>query len=121
MILIEVNCKKFAHNVKKYREQRGYNKGRLSELVGCDISYIGKIERSEKYPKDAEVSTTFIYPLLDEEYHTVKDMPDEVCEEIAQEFIEIVGKINNLEFDRPEKCPNSKFCSYKNLCKMNAI
>lgn len=48
--MIEVNCKKFAHNVKKYREQRGYNKGRLSELVGCDISYIGKIERSEKYP-----------------------------------------------------------------------
>ena len=69
----------------------------------------------------ADISTTFISPLLDEEFHTVKDIPDEVCEEIAQEFIEIVGKINNLEFDRPEKCPNSKFCSYKNLCKMNAI
>ena len=48
--MIEVNCNKFAHNVEKYREQRGYNKGRLPELVGCDISYIGKIERSEKYP-----------------------------------------------------------------------
>ena len=22
----------------------------MSELVGCDVSYIGKIERSEKYP-----------------------------------------------------------------------
>lgn len=48
--MIELNCKKFADNVKKYREAKGYNKGKLSELVGCDISYIGKIERSEKYP-----------------------------------------------------------------------
>ena len=75
----------------------------------------------KQFGATADISTTFIYPLLDEEFHTVKDIPDEVCEEIAQEFIEIVGKINNLEFDRPEKCPNSKFCSYKNLCKMNAI
>ena len=69
----------------------------------------------------ADISTTFIYPLLDEEYHTLKDISDDICEEIAQEFIEIVGKINNLEFDRPSKCPNDKFCDYKNLCKMNAI
>ncbi len=48
--MTELNCKKFADNVKKYREAKGYNKGKLSELVGCDISYIGKIERSEKYP-----------------------------------------------------------------------
>jgi len=48
--MTEVNCKKFAQNVKKYREAKGYNKGKMSELVGCDISYIGKIERSEKYP-----------------------------------------------------------------------
>ena len=44
------NCVKFANNIKKYREQKGYNKSRMSELVGCDLSYIGKIERSEKYP-----------------------------------------------------------------------
>ena len=42
--------KKFADNVKKHREQKGYNKGKMAELVGCDISYIGKIERCEKYP-----------------------------------------------------------------------
>ncbi len=48
--MTEVNCKKFAQNVKKYRKAKGYNKGRMSELVGCDISYIGKIELSEKYP-----------------------------------------------------------------------
>lgn len=48
--MIELNCEKFANNVKKYREQKGYNKSRMSELVGCDISYIGKIERAEKYP-----------------------------------------------------------------------
>jgi putative transcriptional regulator, XRE family len=48
--MIEHKCKKFAQNIKKHREQSGYTKGKLSELVGCDISYIGKIERSEKYP-----------------------------------------------------------------------
>lgn len=48
--MIEVDCEKFAKNVKKYRETKGYNKSRMSELVGCDISYIGKIERAEKYP-----------------------------------------------------------------------
>lgn len=44
------DCKKFAENVKKFRESGKISKSRLSELVGCDISYIGKIERSEKYP-----------------------------------------------------------------------
>lgn len=48
--MIEVNCKKFAENVKKYREIKGYNKTKLCELLDCDLSYIGKIERSEKYP-----------------------------------------------------------------------
>ena len=48
--MIDNNCVKFANNVKKYREQKGYNESRLSELAGCDLSYIGKIERSEKYP-----------------------------------------------------------------------
>ena len=46
----ELDCKKFACNVKKYREKLGYSKGFFSSLVGCDISYIGKIERCEKYP-----------------------------------------------------------------------
>ena len=62
----------------------------------------------------------FIYPLI-KECHTTTDISDAVCEEIAHEFCEIVGKINNLEFDRPQKCPNEKFCSYKNICKMNVI
>ena len=70
---------------------------------------------------NSDVSTTFIYPLLTEDFHTHKEIPDEVCEEIAQEFIEIVSKIRNFEFDKPHKCPNDKFCSYKNLCKMNTI
>lgn len=45
-----VPCKKFAQIVKKIREDKGYSKGKMSELIGCDISYIGKIERSEKFP-----------------------------------------------------------------------
>jgi ATP-dependent exoDNAse (exonuclease V) beta subunit len=75
----------------------------------------------KQFGVDSDVSTTFIYPLLIEEFHTPKDIPDDVCEEIATEFIEIVKKIHNLEFDRPHKCPNDKFCSYKHLCKTNAI
>ena len=46
----EDNCKKFAQNIKKYREERKFSKGKMSELVGCDYPYIGKIERSEKLP-----------------------------------------------------------------------
>ena len=45
--MIELNCKKFVENVKKYRELKGYNKGKILELVGYDLSYIGKIEHFE--------------------------------------------------------------------------
>lgn len=48
--MIENDCRKFAENVTKYRELKGYNKSRLCELVDCDLSYIGKIERGEKFP-----------------------------------------------------------------------
>ena len=48
--MTENYCKQFAQNVKKYREKLGYNKSRMSELLDCDLSYIGKIERSEKFP-----------------------------------------------------------------------
>ncbi len=48
--MIENDCRKFAKNVTKYRELKGYNKSRPCELVDCDLSYIGKIERSEKFP-----------------------------------------------------------------------
>ena len=43
-------CKKFSLNIKKFREAKGFTKGKVSEIVGCDLSYIGKLERSEKYP-----------------------------------------------------------------------
>ena len=48
--MLEDKCKLFAQNVKKYREIKGYSKTKLSELVDCDLTYIGKIEKSEKYP-----------------------------------------------------------------------
>ena len=43
-------CKKFSLHLKKFREAKGFTKGKVSEMVGCDLSYIGKLERSEKYP-----------------------------------------------------------------------
>ncbi len=48
--MIDDNCKKFAENVRKYRELKGYSKTKLSELADCDVTYIGKIEKSEKFP-----------------------------------------------------------------------
>ena len=48
--MTENYCKQFAQNVKKYRELKNFSKGKMAELVDCDLSYIGKIERSEKYP-----------------------------------------------------------------------
>ncbi len=43
-------CKNFAKKLKEIREKKGLSKGQLSSLVGCDMSYIGKIERCEKFP-----------------------------------------------------------------------
>ncbi len=48
--MLEDKCKLFAQNIKKYRESKGYSKTKLAELADCDLTYIGKIEKSEKYP-----------------------------------------------------------------------
>lgn len=48
--MLEDKCKLFAKNIKKYKESKGYSKTKLAELADCDLTYIGKIEKSEKYP-----------------------------------------------------------------------
>lgn len=48
--MLEDKYKLFAQNIKKYRESKGYSKTNLAKLADCDLSYIGKIEKSEKYP-----------------------------------------------------------------------
>ncbi len=48
--MLEDKCKLFAQNIKKYRGSKGYSKTKLAELADCDLTYIGKIEKSEKYP-----------------------------------------------------------------------
>lgn len=68
-----------------------------------------------------DISTYFIYPLLEDDAHIKKEITDNDCEMVANEFIECVKNIQELKFDRPNKCPNEKFCSYKNICKMNVI
>lgn len=50
MIEMDIWFKVFSDNVKKYRVAKKLNKTALATLVDCDVSYIGKIERSEKYP-----------------------------------------------------------------------
>lgn len=74
----------------------------------------------KQYEIDGIVKTCFLYPLIENSEVRI-DITDEECEEIAQEFIEIVQRINNLEFDKPAKCPNEKYCDYKNFCKLEAV
>lgn len=47
---MDIWFKVFSDNVKKYRVAKNLNKTTLATLVDCDVSYIGKIERGEKYP-----------------------------------------------------------------------
>jgi transcriptional regulator with XRE-family HTH domain len=43
-------CYNFAKKLKEIRELKKLSKTQLSTLVGCDISYIGQIERCKKTP-----------------------------------------------------------------------
>ena len=43
-------CKNFAKKLKELRLKQGLSKCQLSFLADCDMSYIGKIERGEKFP-----------------------------------------------------------------------
>ena len=43
-------CENFARKLKELREMKGLTKGQLSSLADLDMSYIGKIERCQKYP-----------------------------------------------------------------------
>lgn len=43
-------CKQFATKVQKLREAKNLTRTQLSELADLDMSYIGKIERCDKYP-----------------------------------------------------------------------
>lgn len=47
---MEEICKQFAIKLKEIRLNKKLSKSKLSELAGLDISYIGKIERCEKFP-----------------------------------------------------------------------
>ena len=65
----------------------------------------------------------FIYPEIKDENEEneiyIDELTDEECEKIAKEFIDIVKKINNFEFDKPQK-PDSKtcqYCNYEQWCK----
>lgn len=108
------------YDYKTGSDNKGITKGGQHSGYYYQIGFY-KYLFKKQYNIDKDISTCFIYPLLPEEFHTHKDFSDEECEAIANEFIELVGKIHNLEFDCPIKCPNEKFCNYKNICKMNAI
>lgn len=43
-------CENFANKLKEIREKKRLTKGQLSSLADIDMSYVGKIERCEKYP-----------------------------------------------------------------------
>ena len=43
-------CQNFSKKLKEIRELKNLSKSQLSTLAGCDISYIGQIERCKKVP-----------------------------------------------------------------------
>ena len=43
-------CENLARKLKELREMKGLTKGQLSSLADLDMSYIGKIERCQKFP-----------------------------------------------------------------------
>lgn len=43
-------CENFAKKLKEIREGKCLSKGQLSSLADLDMSYIGKIERCQKFP-----------------------------------------------------------------------
>lgn len=94
-------------------------KGSHSDYYYQIAFYKYLFKKQENVNKD--ISTYFIYPLLEDNAHIKKEITDNDCEMVANEFIECVKNIQELKFDRPNKCPNEKFCSYKNICKMNVI
>ena len=60
----------------------------------------------------------FIYPEItdaDNEIYIDK-LTDDECERIKDEYVDIVKKINNFEFDIPKK-PNCDYCNYSQWCK----
>ena len=81
----------------------------------------------EKINPDKKISKLcFLYPLLPDESIVIpaglkEGKMEQTSEEVAAEFIEIAQKIKNLEFECPNKCPNEKYCNYKNICKMNML
>lgn len=66
----------------------------------------------------------FIYPEINDEASEneiyVDALTDEECEKIAKDFIDIVKKINNFEFDKPQK-PDCSFCYYVQWCQEQKI
>ncbi len=61
-------CKNFATKLQEVREQKGFSKGKLATHTGCDISYIGKIERCEKFPNIkmiAKIAVALDIPIKD--------------------------------------------------------
>ena len=66
------------------------------------------------------IHTVFLYPLIDVSYVNM-DFDDSKCEEVANEYIEIVNKINNFEFCKPDKCPKKAFCNCRDFCKNDVI
>ncbi len=69
---------------------------------------------------NAPIHTVFLYPLIDASYIDM-GLDDAKCEEVANEYIEIVNKINNFEFCKPEKCPKKAFCNCRDFCKNDVI
>ena len=107
------------YDYKTGTDNSGITKGGVHMGYYYQIAFY-KYLFKKQYNIDADISTCFIYPLIEHCHNTI-EISDTECEEIANEYKEITEKIANMEFERPEKCKNEKFCDCKSFCKMNVI
>ena len=105
------------YDYKTGTDSSGITKGGIHSDYYYQIAFY-KYLFKKQFNIETEVQTCFLYPLL-EESHVIKELSDADCNEVAKEYIEIAHKIQNMEFSKPEKCPNSKFCNCKDVCRMH--
>lgn len=70
---------------------------------------------------DTKISTCFIYPLIKDKCHLELNISNEECKEIVEELKAAAQNIKDMKFDRPQKCPNSQKCAFKDICEKKLI
>ena len=88
-----VDTEKFGERLRKVREQRGYTREALSELLDVHWTYIEKLEKGKRYPSFAmlvklltilEVSADFLLGLSDFPEPKITNISEHVKEKLEE-------------------------------------